>query len=113
MDLPTLRTTTMTEEFKFEGTFKEKLYKKLFPILYRFYEPKIRGKRIRVGQPFQIFHLNGTLSKEQYKYAQGRTNSLFCIGLFVKGEHSNGWTRCFNEDIMILSGKHRDLRYTR
>lgn len=98
------------KEFNIERTLWEKVCKKLFRFIYRFYRPKLGCRRIRVNQPFK-YYVNGELSTGTYQYSQGRTNSLTNIGLFQLTSNG-GWVRIGRDDFFYMgSGVHWDIEY--
>ena len=98
------------KEYNLERTTWEKVCKRLFGVIYRFYRPKLGCRRIRVNKPFK-YYINGRLSCGTYKYSQGRTNSLTNIGLFELTS-KGGWVRFGRDDFFYMgSGVHCDIEY--
>ena len=98
------------KEFNISRTLWEKVCKRLFRFIYRFYRPKLGCKRIRVNVPFK-YYINGELSTGTYQYSQGRTNSLTNIGLFQLTSNG-GWVRIGRDDFFYMgSGVHWDIEY--
>lgn len=100
----------LMKEFNLEPTMRKRVCKRMFPLVYSIYRPRKGNRLIRVNRPFKIVYPNGALSQYDYKYSQGRTNSLTDIGLF-EGRADEGWFLRTTDDMLFREGRHRNIIY--